>query len=71
MRIDLGIALYKFGKRRWGLGFVLAGLEDHPAHFLKLAGSACRKLARMIVRKPESGQRVAPATARQPGSGAA
>lgn len=71
MRIDLGIALYKFGKKRWGVAFVLAGLKDHPGHVLMLAGSACRKLFRMIVSRPEPRRRMVPATARQPGSGTA
>jgi glycosyltransferase involved in cell wall biosynthesis len=71
MRIDLGIALHKFGKKRWGVAFVLAGLRDHPAHVSVLAGSTFRKLRRMIFSRPETSRRVVPAAARQPESGTA
>lgn len=45
--IDLAVALYKAGKTKRALKFMIAGLRDHPAHIGLVGISALRKACKM------------------------
>jgi glycosyltransferase involved in cell wall biosynthesis len=51
MRIDLAIALHRANKKRWAMKFMLAGLQDHPAHVGSVAAGFLRSARKLLTRK--------------------
>ena len=64
--IDLAVALFKAGKTRWALKFMMAGLRDHPAHIGSVSASFLRKTRKLLTRRASLRLPAAPAEARQP-----
>lgn len=56
--IGLAMALYKCGKTRWSIKFLIAGLKDHPAHVALAAASFFRKARNILA--SQQGRRLPP-----------
>ncbi|MCV9967046.1 glycosyltransferase [Pararhizobium sp. BT-229] len=58
MLIGLAMALYKCGKTRWSINFLIAALKDHPAHIRLAAASVFRKFRNILA--SQKGHRLPP-----------
>lgn len=60
MLIDLAITVYRAGRPKRAIRFLLAGLKDHPAHGFSLATSCLRKGFRIITTRAKRFSTVQP-----------